>query len=218
MVIKGVFESREIDGLRMNYMLTYPDDKRPDEALPLVLALHGAGERGTDVERVKIHGLAKYFAADSGYLGLRAVTLSPQCPEGVVWNNIVFALKELCDTVAADLGTDRDRTSVTGLSMGGFGTWEMICCYPHYFRRAAPICGGGLSWRADLAKDVEIRAFHGDADKTVPLIYSQLMVDKVKAAGGNAVLTVYEGVPHNSWDRAYSEPDLIPWLCFADEK
>ena len=214
----GRFKSGVMPTVEMNFLLTVPDDRRPGESLPLILALHGAGERGDDEKRLTIHGIGKYFIGDGTYQGIRAVTLSPQCPDGLVWNNIIFAVKELLDKTVADLEADRERIAVAGHSMGGFGTWEMICTYPHFFRAAAPVCGGGLSWRASILKGIPIRAYHGECDRVVPPVYSKLMVDAVNAAGGNAELKIYPDTKHNSWDKAYAEPDIIAFLTGNEKR
>lgn len=212
----GNFRPESMPAVELGFVLTTPDDfDSQKETLPLILFLHGAGERGSDPETVCLHGIPKLFSKDCTHQGLRVITLSPQCPEGLVWNNLVLAVKELVDAVIRDYGADPERVTVTGLSMGGFGTWEMALTYPHFFAAAAPICGGGLSWRCQLLKELPIRAFHGSADTTVPPVYSTLMVDAVNQNGGKAELTLFEGVGHNSWDRAYEQTDLISWLAKA---
>lgn len=112
----------------------------------------------------------------------------------------------------AELNGDPNRISLTGLSMGGFGTWAMITTFPDYFSCAAPICGGGMSWNCGGLKDVRIRAFHGIDDQTVPFIYSQLMVEAARNAGADVELIAYDKVGHDSWTRAYEQTDLIEWL------
>lgn len=200
------------------YMITTPTGYRKEERLPLVVFLHGAGERGNDLSLVRKLGAAKVMSADPDYRGTRAVTLSPQCPDRDIWSNHTFTLHALILAIMEEYQIDPDRVSITGLSMGGFGTWEMICRYPGLFSAAGPVCGGGMSWRGDLPKRVPIRAFHGDLDRTVPLEYSLMMVRAVNAAGGHAELTVYPGVQHDSWVQAYEESDLIPWLVAQRRK
>ncbi len=205
------------DGFQMHYLLTTPTDHDPaKEKLPLIVFLHGVGERGDDAKKLAAHGIPKYFTADQDYHGLRVMTLSPQCPMGFVWANLTRELKELITTVAAQVNADPDRITITGLSMGGFGTWEMICCYPDLFAAAGPICGGGLPWRlGGLTHFPPIRAYHGQEDTVVPPQFSVNMVEGVKKLGGQVELTLYPGVPHNSWTRTYEETDLIDWLAGA---
>ena len=106
-----------------------------------------------------------------------------------------------------------DRISITGLSMGGFGTWEMALTYPHFFSCAAPVCGGGLSWRAENLKGKKIRVYHGLDDDVVPISYSQQMVDAARSCGVDVDFTAYDKVGHGSWFKAYAETDLIDWLA-----
>jgi predicted peptidase len=118
--------------------------------------------------------------------------------------------------VADEMNADPNRITITGLSMGGFGTWEMICAYPDLFAAAGPICGGGVPWRLlGLTHFPPIRTFHGDADDAVPIQFSYNMVNGVSALGGDVEFTVYPGVPHNCWTRTYEETDLIEWLANA---
>ncbi len=198
----------------MSYILTAPKDADFEkENLPLLVFLHGAGERGEDPEILNtVVTISQIFGEEDEYKGIRAITLSPQCPEGLVWNHLVLPLKELIDQIAEEYHVDRDRISITGYSMGGFGVWDMICTYPEMFSAAAPICGGGLSWRVGVLNKLPIRAFHGGADTVVPPVYSETMVETVKMIGGNATLTVYPGVDHGSWKPAYQTSDVIEWL------
>ena len=190
----------------------YEPDNRKNEPLPLIIFLHGAGERGdgkSKLERVKVHGIPKYIANGMEF---PAVVLCPQCPENLVWNNIVIQLKKLIDKVIADYNIDPHRVSITGISMGGYGTWEMGITFPDYFSAIAPICGGSFYWRGGNLVKMPVWAFHGDKDDMVPVENSISMVDSVNGAGGNAKLTVFHNVGHGSWDDAYLHTDLINWL------
>jgi len=196
--------------LTLTYWVALPDDYAASaKEYPMMLFLHGAGERGTDPEKVKIHGPLKLICNGANY---NAVCIAPQCPDGMVWDNITFELKELIDAVTAEYRIDKAKLSCTGLSMGGFGTWMMGISYPELFCKLAPVCGGGMAWRVPVLKNVPVRAFHGTADTVVLPERSKEMVDKLKAAGGDVTLTLYEGVGHNSWVNAYEQSDLIEWL------
>ncbi len=193
-----------------NYLLATPDTIEEGESLPLIVCLHGAGERGTDPSLIKVHGIPKYL--DAG-LPVRAIILAPQITDPrYVWNNYVDELHELIETVVNEHNVDRSKISLTGLSMGGYGTWEMGLRFGNYFSALAPICGGGMSWRCGALSNVPIRTFHGDADGVVPLGATVEMVDAVKRYGGHAELTVLPGVGHDSWVFAYEKTDLIEWL------
>ncbi len=196
----------------IGYYVYLPKDFKKEDKYPMIVFLHGAGERGNgkeDLELVKVNALCKYASEGKEY---PAILLCPQCPKNFVWNNIVVELKALIDSVADEYGADKSRISITGISMGGFGTWEMGLTYPDFFSAIAPVCGGGLSWRCDLLKNTPVWAFHGDADDVVPPKNSYEMVDAVNAKGGHAKLTVFHGVGHGSWDSAYLETNAVEWL------
>lgn len=204
-----VFTSKIKPSVSFNYLVAVPENFCADAKLPMIVFLHGSGERGDDVERVKLNGLAKTYEKHTprGF-----IVLSPQCPAGRVWNNYVEELMELIETVANEYGADKKRISITGLSMGGFGTWEMGISYPDYFSAMAPICGGGMEWRAEILKDIPIKAFHGVLDEVVPVKRSIEMVKAVNRAGGKATITLYGKLGHNSWDAAYTGSELVDWL------
>ncbi len=204
-----VFNSKLKPSISMNYLVALPESHNKEDRLPMIVFLHGAGERGNDVEKVKVHGLAKTYEKHTprGF-----IVLSPQCPADRVWDNYVEELMELIELVADEYGADKKRISITGLSMGGFGTWVMGITYPNYFSAMAPICGGGMEWRAPILKDVPIKAFHGVLDPTVPVKRSIEMVKAVNRAGGKATITLYGKIGHNSWDLAYTGSELVDWL------
>ena len=206
----------------LNAIVTTPTGfDKSKEKLPMIVFLHGAGERGNDLELIKINGIPKYFCSDPDYLGLRVITVSPQCPDGYVWPNLAYQLKDFITSMIEEYNVDPDMVSITGLSMGGFGTWEMICLCPELFSAAAPICGGGLSWRIETAIPFPIYAFHDKNDCGVPFVYSQMMVNAVNNMGGNAILTAFEGCQrggHDSWTPAYETTDLIKKLATAVRK
>ena len=193
----------------MGYMINLPEGYSKDKSYPLIVALHGAGERGDDVSLVLVHGVMKYVAKG---LKLDAIVIAPQCPADFTWNLLTAELKELIDDVVKSYAVDTDRISLTGLSMGGFGTWEMGICYPGFFAALAPVCGGGMSWRVGQIGKTPVWAFHGDVDNVVPPENSYMMVDSLKSKGGCVKLTVFHGVAHNSWEPAYEDTKLIEWL------
>ncbi|MBQ9082367.1 MAG: prolyl oligopeptidase family serine peptidase, partial [Clostridia bacterium] len=175
--------------------------------------LHGAGERGTDMNVLRRYGVSKVFGADPDYRGVRVVTLCPQCPDHDIWSNHTFTVYQLIRYTMEQYHVDPQRVTITGLSMGGFGTWELTCRYPELFAAAAPVCGGGMSWRADALKRIPFRVYHGDQDTTVPIEYSMMMVKAINRVGGHAELTVFPGVNHDAWTPAYEQTDLVEWLA-----
>jgi len=202
----------------VNYLLSLPKgyDAKAERRWPLILFLHGAGERGTNVWRVAIHGPAKNTKVLPEF---PFIIVSPQCPERQVWSNdIVLAL---LDEVTTKYAVDTSRVYLTGLSMGGYGTWSLGLTHPERFAAIVPICGGGqmisvlLSSRDRGAalRSLGVWAFHGGKDPVVPLQESQRMVDALKKAGlADVKLTVYPEAEHDSWTEAYKNPELYEWL------
>lgn len=191
----------------MNYITCYPDNYRD---LPLIVYLHGAGERGKNISHLYRHAIPKLIQEGKQF---NAVILCPQCPGIYVWDNVVEKTKGIIDRVASEYEIKKDRISITGSSMGGFGTWMMAKTYPSFFAGIAPVAGGGMSWRTPKLKTTPVLAVHGAEDKTVPLIYSQLMVDGVNSNGGNAEIIELDGLGHNDGiDFAYRNTNIIDWL------
>ena len=191
------------------YLLYLPRDYAIDSKRrwPLVIFLHGKGERGDDLERVKSHGPPKMVKQGREF---PFVLASPQCPDKQRWN--VDDLNALLDDLLARHRVDRDRVYVTGLSMGGWGTWQWISKYPQRFAAAVPICGGADRMLFDRTNLPPVWAFHGDQDKAVPVEESRHMVEKWRQDGGEAKLTIYPGVGHDSWKKAYDDPAMWQWL------
>ncbi len=182
-------------------------DADPTKRWPLVLFLHGANERGTNIELIKKHGFPKLIAQGKEF---PCVVISPQCPVGEWWN--VAALDALVEKIASEERIDRDRIYVTGLSMGGFGTWALAIHNPGRYAAILPICAGGEIQRAWVLRDVPVWTFHGDLDPVVPIARSQQMVDAIKTAGGAPKFTIYPGYHHDAWTVTYENPEVLEWL------
>lgn len=193
--------------LQLNYLLYLPEDYDQQEAWPLVLFLHGAGERGDDLEKVKIHGPPMLVAQGRQF---PFILVSPQCPKDRWWQSV--ELSALLDDVVRSHKVDPDRIYVTGLSMGGFGTWSLAFYSPERFAAIAPICGGGEPYWADRLAPLPTWAFHGARDNVIPLRRSEEMVEAMRRKGGRPKLTVYPDAAHNSWTPAYDDPELYDWL------
>ena len=199
----------------LKYLLYVPDAyNRTPTKWPLVLFLHGAGERGDDLELVKKHGPPKLIAQGREF---PAIIVSPQCPKETWWPDHVAALEALLDEIVARYRVDEDRIYVTGISMGGFGTWALAFDQPQRFAALGVICGRGDPAKAALLKHVPIWVFHGAKDQTVPLKDSQDMVEALQAAGGSPKFTVYPDAGHDSWTRTYEDPAFWEWL-FAQRR
>jgi predicted peptidase len=173
-----------------------------------MLFLHGAGERGDNLELVKVWGPSKLVLAKPDF---PFVLVSPQCPAGERWN--VDHLDQLLDYAITQYNVDPERVYVTGLSMGGQGTWALVAKSPHKIAAAIPICGGGDPATAAALIDVPIWAFHGDADEVVNIEQSRRMMSAILAKGGKKFhMTTYAGVGHNSWSPTYANPQIYEWL------
>lgn len=209
------FEAQITKKVRLNYLLYLPKgyDQDLNQRWPLILFLHGLGERGDDTNLVKKHGIAKIVEERTDF---PFIVVSPQCPGDSWWSLEVDALKALLDHVIADYRVDADRVCLTGLSMGGYGTWSLAIAYPELFAAIAPICGGGVSPQVGALKDVPVWVFHGALDDIVPVSASHKMVDALRTAGGNVRLTVYPDVGHDSWTMTYDNPVLYEW--FLEQK
>ena len=164
---------------------------------------------GDDLNRVKAHGPAKIVEAGKD---LPFIIVSPQCPAKQWWPVKVEVLMGLLDEIEEKYDVDPQRIYLTGLSMGGYGSWSLASMYPDRFAAVAPICGGGMPYLARNFKNLPVWAFHGAKDDVVPLQRSQEMVDAINNAGGNAKLTVYPDVDHDSWTETYDNPKLYEWF------
>ena len=190
-----------------DYLLFLPEGYETQAQWPMILFLHGAGERGSNLEYVKRHGVARIVEEQSGF---PFIVASPQCPQGQYWS--VRLLNTLLDSAIAATRVDLNRVYLTGLSMGGYGTWHLAAAQPHRFAAAAPICGGGTPDEACNLKNLPVWAFHGAQDTIVPLSESEEMVSALKACGGNVQFTVYPEAGHDSWTQTYNNPALYDWF------
>ncbi len=220
----------------LRYRLLYPTKYDVNKQYPLVLFLHGAGERGSDNEKQLIHG-ARLFADSMNRAKFPAFVVFPQCPENDFWAGIrmkeenadslgrfavvsreqagpaLSLVEKLVDSLAATPQVNKKHIYLGGLSMGGMGTFELLWRKPGFFAAAFPICGAGDPAKVTAyAKKYPIWVFHGAADNVVPASNSRLMVNALKAAGARVQYSEYPGVAHDSWNNAFAEPGLLPWL------
>ena len=194
------------------YLLYSPSNKElaQNGKLPLIIFLHGAGERGDDLSLVKVHGPPKIVETNSEF---PFIVLSPQCQKDKWWE--AAALDLLIDEVISHHDVDPTRIYLTGLSMGGFGTWDLAILRPDRFAAIAPICGGSLtnSFEAPRQiKDVPTWVFHGAMDQVVPLEASSKIVKALRDAGSDVKYTIYPMAGHDSWTETYSNPKLYEWF------
>jgi predicted peptidase len=195
----------------MKYLLFLPKDYgKKDQAWPLILFLHGAGERGDNLEVVKKHGPPKIVEQKPDF---PFIVVSPQCPGNSWWTEENDALLALLDDMIARYRVDPDRIYLTGLSMGGYGTWKLASDRANRFAAIVPICGGGEPRRAMRLRNMPVWVFHGGKDPVVPVKESEDMVNALKKAGNKEVkFTVYPEAQHDSWVEAYNTQELYDWL------
>ncbi len=197
------------------YYLYFPEnyDTNKDEKFPLLLFLHGGGESGGDLEEIKTNGPPKLIAEGNEFPFL---ILAPQNPHEKKWWN-THALIELLDEVVANNRVDKNRIYLTGLSRGGGAAWELAVQYPKKFAALAVVCGmSPLPYAGWLDKEMPIWVFHGTEDQSIPFSESEEMVKKLQAMGYDVKFTAYDGVGHNSWEKAYTTEALYDW--FIEQK
>ncbi|OGO20833.1 MAG: phospholipase [Chloroflexi bacterium RBG_16_48_8] len=195
----------------LRYLLYLPSKygEDPDKKWPMILYLHGIGERGSKLNLLKKHGIPKVVENRDDFPFL---TVSPQCPDNTLWFEHYDELIAILDEVMETYDIDANRIYLTGNSMGGYGTWGLAIKIPYRFAAIAPICGGGIPEQVCVLKEVPMWAFHGEKDDLVDLSEGQKMMDALEACGGKVRFTIYKGVGHDSWTRTYENPELYAWF------
>ncbi len=188
------------------YLVVKPDNFDPHQKYPLIIFLHGRGESGDDLKLVKVHGPFKKVKE----LKLPVLIVAPQTPIDERWD--VDMLSALMDHLLEKLPVDRERVYLTGLSLGGYGTWDLAVRRPELFAAIAPICGGGKPSLVEKLKGISVWAFHGAKDSVVPLKNTTDMVNALYSLGSDARLTVYPYADHDSWTETYNNPEFYEWL------
>ena len=218
------FNFQKVSQATVKYLLFLPKgyESSSDKRWPLLLFLHGAGERGTDIWKVTTHGPPKIVAHNPDF---PFILVSPQCPEGEIWST--DQLLALLDDVSKNLRVDSHRVYLSGLSMGGYGTWDLGLSHPERFAAIVPICGGGelinillaQGAKGEALRTLGVWAFHGGKDPIVPVDESQRLVDMLKKVKVQDVkLTIYPEAGHDSWTEAYNDPKLYEWLLSHERK
>ena len=200
--------------MNREFLLFFPRDYDAEgKASPLMIFLHGAGERGSEIKLVRKHGPPKIVAKDPGF---HFILVSPQCKTDRRWysEDIINLVNEIKDR----FNVDSSRIYLTGLSMGGFGTWRTAIDYPDIFAAILPVCGGGEPSKVCAIKDIPVWAFHGAKDNVVPIERSEEMVQALKECGGNPKFTVYPEAAHDSWTETYKNPEIYSWLLKQKKK
>ena len=192
----------------MQYIIRRPEGYREGEKYPVLLFLHGAGTRGSDIRVLENN---PFFKLTAQHADLPFVTVAPLC-HSETWFDLFETLKRLVTSIQTADFADPDRIYLIGASMGGYGTWQLAMCMPEAFAAIVPICGGGMYWDAGRLKKIPVWAFHGDSDPTVFPEESIKMVNAVNKRGGCAKLTVYPDTKHDAWTATYQNREVFEWL------
>ena len=192
----------------LQYLIRYPENYDSSKQYPVVLFLHGAGTRSSDITVLKNN---PFFKNSAAFLDLNFITVAPLC-ERETWCDHFETLVRFAKAVLAAPDTDPTRFYVTGNSMGGYGTWQLAISHPEMFAAIVPVCGGGMYWDAGRLVNVPIWAFHGEKDCTVLPEESKKMVNAVNKRGGNAKLTLYPEAGHDAWTPTYTNREVFEWL------
>lgn len=198
------------------YVINLPVDFDETKKYPLVFFLHGAGERGENLDVAMNHGYMKHVREQGAEYPF--IFVAPQCPDNKYWGCFTESLIAFLEDMISALPVDEDRVYLTGLSMGGTGTWMLAMACPEKFAAMAPVCGSGICWNGKIIKDIPIYVYHGDNDETVPISESINMISRVNAHGGNAQIKICYGVGHNAWEEAYEGDELWKWLLSHKRK
>ncbi len=200
--MKKILRFKEID-----YVIRYPEGFSEEEKYPLLFYIHGAGGRGRNIDLIYNH----CFFNETDKYNLNVVSIAPQCYEDS-WFSIFEQLQEFVKFAINQEFIDKERVYVMGASMGGYTTWQLAMSRPEWFAAIVPICGGGMYWNAARMLHMGVWAFHGSDDKAVYPEESRKMVNSLNNKGGNAKLTIYEGVGHNAWTPTFINEEMWTWL------
>ena len=202
--------------IHLNYLFSIPQEAEQDpvKKWPAIIFLHGAGERGDNLDFIKGYGIPKVVEERPDF---PFITISPQCPVNTTWFDHIHALDALLVHAITRHPIDLSRIYLTGLSMGGYGVWYWSVLYPERFAALAPVCGGGSGMhgfpeRVCALKEVPVWAFHGALDDVVPVSETMVLVDRLKNCGGNVRVTLYPDAGHDSWTPTYTNQELYDWF------
>lgn len=221
LLIPFLMKAQEVTGnfsvsptkISYNYLVNIPENT--SDKKPLIIFLHGAGERGTDIQKVKVHGPLKYIKNNT----LDAYILAPQCPENMMWDTDV--LYKLIQETIKKYNIDTTKIHLTGLSMGGWGTWNLAFEHPEMFASVVPICGFVdriPMLDACKLKDTPIQIYHGLLDDVVDVFYATEIYKRLKRCNANANLTIFADANHDSWSRVYDNPEVYTWMFQQQKK
>jgi predicted peptidase len=209
---------KDADGKEAKYVLFIPHDYKGDKEYPLILFLHGSGETGTDGKKAAAVGLGPAIKKEEKTFGFIAIFPQSQKRTWQAGSDDAKRALDILGEVQKQYKVDAKRIYLTGLSMGGYGTWSLAAKYPDKWAAIVPVCGGGNPKDAAAIKDLPCWDFHGDADGAVPVERSREMIEALKKAGASPKYTEYPKVGHNSWDKAYGTAELYSWLLMQKRK
>ena len=192
------------------YVEYLPKDYDPTKEYPLVMFLHGAGERVQDPHQAMFHGYMKYVREQGKEYPF--IFIAPQCIGNAYWGSYTESLSAFLDYILETYAVDRKRVYLTGLSMGGTGTWMFAMARPNTFAAIMPVCGSGIYWNVANLLKTPIYMVHGDCDTCVPISNSVEMLTSINSRGGNAKLKICYGVGHDAWNYAYTDDALLDWM------
>lgn len=194
-----------------NYLVYLPKDHNPSKKYPLLIFLHGSGEVGNDLTMLKCHSIPKI--CDAKDASFNAIIIAPQCPVGKTWGTLTEKIQEFIADMVIKYNIEEKAISITGISMGGFGTFQIIIAYPKLFSAAAPVCGGCHAWGLAPIKNMPLKIYHGGRDDVVDMFYSLDVYRALKRLGStNAELHILPDGYHDIWDYVYEQTDVINWL------
>jgi predicted peptidase len=211
--IQGSFQSEICTKFEYHYLISKP--KNTKDKIPLIIFLHGSGERGTNLELLKIHGPLKYIQTNT----LDCIILAPQCPEGQLWNT--EQLYQLIQKTCSENSIDTSRIYLTGLSMGAWGAWNLAYSHPELFAAVVPIAG--FVDRIPMMdpckfKGIPIRLYHGLLDNVVDIYYSISIYKKIKECDSNIEFQIFSDANHDSWSRVYDSDEIYSWMLLQSRK
>ena len=208
-----IYKSNTVENIKLPYLVYLPDNynDNPKKSYPLFLFLHGAGERGNDLDLIKKHGIPKCVEEGREF---PFITVAPQCPIGAWWNykEYIFSLIKMVNQIVEKYKIDPNRLYGTGLSMGGFGILSIAMHNPKIFAAIAPICGGADINQLERLNDLPIWLFHGKKDDIYPSESSILIFKMLKNNNSNVKLTIYDDLGHDCWTRTYEKEQVYEWL------
>ena len=227
--LKDVYVNDELDGYEIPYVLYLPANYDESKSYPVLLLLHGAGERGNDNELQLFHAVDELYETRQALMD-ECIFLVPQCPNDEQWvdwpwtngnysvdeipeSKALSTVMKLLNKILADYAADTNRVYIMGISMGGFGTWDALVRHESTFAAGVPLCGGGDPSKVDILKEIPIWCVHGNADTAVPFAGTEEMYNTIVSAGGERItFEPMDGMGHNIWDYATTNGDLIDWL------